>query len=698
MVTEPDGANGRSRNEPLEGRSAVDRESLTQAERAMLPAAHYFARTHGVGDGTENEYLSQLPAARWEVTHRLLASHFLESPPVLPQATIHAVGELRRGSSEPPAIPTAVAHRIARWCDDRQLEKSRVALFPFPAVGAAVVAPVVEGGPFGRPRLAPQVTVHVETATDGLEHPLGVIDLIAPSVPILDEEQVDRIRRDTDQGVANLALARLAGRAIADGFDGLDTSIDSVDAKVAQSVTLERLAAIEGHPTYHAAKTHTGLGPVDSLLYTPECTDTIRLRFVAIETADVVTTSTANSPSFSAALVTTFPGIEGALSASLPRGTDPDDYTVLPVHPWQYANRIPTARRQVGARRIVPLEGYGVPASPLLGLRTVAPHGTVDGTPRPHVKLPVDVAKLTVERLLTVPEVTDGPRLSDRLGSILAEGPFNRLGLLDEFAGAAFQPGDGSTVRGSSVTDHLSAILREPPEAHSLVADEHTVVTAASLLAEPKAGSGPVVEGLVHQYADAEGITRPSDAAGRFLAEYAECVVPGSLRLMSEYGVGLEAHQQNTVLVLDQNAHPTAALIRDFGGIRIDPDRFERRSRPLDLHRDSRVAADIDAMYELYYALMMRLIGDLIVVLAKTFDEDAIAYWRIVRDVCNEVFATLRADAAVPTDQVDADAAELYRDSMEGLAPLTRQVGGYDSLTKYSAPNPLASLSEFGHR
>ena len=60
-----------------------------------------------------------------------------------------------------------------------------------------------------------------------------------------------------------------------------------------------------------------------------------------------------------------------------------------------------------------------------------------------------------------------------------------------------------------------------------------------------------------------------------FLARFCDCALPTLFALLSRWGLALEPHGQNVVLVL-RNGLPTRLLYRDFGSVRVSPARLIR--------------------------------------------------------------------------------------------------------------------------
>ena len=202
-----------------------------------------------------------------------------------------------------------------------------------------------------------------------------------------------------------------------------------------------------------------------------------------------------------------------------------DTPPVLYAHPWQAARL--TARhpwlRDAG--------GTG-PVRPLMSLRTVAP---LDGGE--HVKTAVDIQMTSAVRTVSPAAVHNGPRLSALLHDLTADLP---LTVLRETAAGAVLI-DGVPDR------HLAHLRREAPR----VTAGQTVLPLGALpavLPELDADPYPWWHDLMH------------------------LLLPPLLTVLDR-GVALEAHGQNTLLVLD-GTRPVRIVYRDLGGVRVSARRL----------------------------------------------------------------------------------------------------------------------------
>ncbi|MEU7905502.1 IucA/IucC family protein [Actinoplanes sp. NPDC049118] len=212
-----------------------------------------------------------------------------------------------------------------------------------------------------------------------------------------------------------------------------------------------------------------------------------------------------------------------------------DGPPVLYAHPWQ-------ARRLLDRHPWLADDGETPPVRPLMSLRTVAPLGGGD-----HVKTAVDVQMTSAVRTVSPAAVHNGPRLSALLALLTTDLP---LTVQRETAAGAVLV-DGQPQR------HLAHLRREAPRAGAA----ETVVPLAVLAApSPRDGRPLLLEAVDDPYAWWHGL--------------AHLLLPPLVAVL-ERGVALEAHGQNTLLVLDDGI-PVRIVYRDLGGVRVSAARLAR--------------------------------------------------------------------------------------------------------------------------
>jgi hypothetical protein len=419
-------------------------------------------------------YDEALPGARAAILSRLLGA--VDREP-LTGLTAHVPD--RATHPREPAGPAG------RREDDRSTEPAGAERKPagadhlvaFLADGRTLVAPVSATKAFAVP------TAGLAAHLDGVAHTDPGTLLRALALP----GHTDRLARELDNSVANLALAR-AARALAPPPAALHEAAGDPDGlgRLEQQV-------VDGHPLHPCARTRGGMTVADVLAYAPEHGPVIRLQRLRVPTGRWYG----------------------------------DSEPVLFAHPWQ-ADRLRDNYPWLAD------DGETGPVRPLMSLRTVAP---LDGSA--HVKTAVDVQMTSAVRTVSPAAVHNGPVLSGLLRELTRDLPLDVLA--ETAAGAVLV--DGEPQR------HLAYLRREAPR------------LGATEVAIPLAALGTVLDDVV-------------DDPYAWVESLAALLVPALLTVL-ERGVALEAHGQNTLLVLDGTT-PRRILYRDLGGVRVSARRLRK--------------------------------------------------------------------------------------------------------------------------
>ncbi|WP_146183379.1 IucA/IucC family protein [Corynebacterium liangguodongii] len=388
---------------------------------------------------------------------------------------------------------------------------------------------------------------------------------------------LERAVAEIDDAVVGLARAR-AGldkrwehlRGVGGGVGTLARALDErtsalgADSAHPASARLARCEQLvgEGHPNQPAAKTSLGLGAQWATVL-PEQVEQIECRFLAAAPELVERTGTPINEVLSAQL----PGLWERLERELPAG-----YAVIPVHPWQL-ERVVRDRfaDDIAAGRLVELAA-SAPAEPLLSVRTLRVR---DGEHALHIKLALE-AQLTGAIRGISRAATLGPELSRVVSHIFtidaALSPRTvedaaAFSACEDLAGVRYSAADGTPEKGMRA-HCLGAVVRRDPvlTLGAAVAPGDVVMPLATLQApNPLTGRALIVDvlaELAERTADAE------EAARAWFAALARVLAVPSLSLAARWGVALEPHPQNALVVL-RHGVPHAAIVRDFGGARV---------------------------------------------------------------------------------------------------------------------------------
>jgi siderophore synthetase component len=659
-------------NPSTRGRSRL----VTAAERAAFGVATRYVRARDLATPAERAYLEALAESRRDILHRFVRGLVRGDPAELSETQFLPLESSAAPSlpDEPEPLSLLEGDRLQSTVASLPEECRQLAVLPLPASESALCAGIAATHGYDRYRLAGPVARWSPTAPtlERVSHPVDLVPLLECEGAFSDAEQAERIRSEVAESVANFALARLAAavQARREPDDGSTSPLEDIPARISAATaaaSFERIVT-DGHPFHPSAKIRRGMTPGDGLAYAPEFTDRIDLRFVAIDRTYALETRVNGSDRLARRLLETFDGLAGALERAVPATRAPSEYAVVPVHPLQYHRTVPdryASQRADG--RVVPIPDYAHPATPQLNLRTVVPYETnrIGEGPHPHCKLAIPVQTTNVVRTLSPQAVANGPRVTAVVRAIERRESFETLGLLAEPAATCYHPPGGPHPSGEAFDDarHLSGLVRTPPEAHPLVTDTTVPVVASSLVADSPASGRPLVCDLIDRYGEHAATASTADAALAFVADYARVVVPEQLRLLCTYGIALESHLQNSLIVFDvEDARPVATLVRDLGGIRVHRDRLAERGFSLEPYPESDLEADGDADLhrKLYYALFQNHLAELVATVGHELGVDERACWRLIREQCERGFERIRAAADAPEARIRRDERALF--------------------------------------
>ncbi|MCH7660100.1 MAG: IucA/IucC family siderophore biosynthesis protein [Euryarchaeota archaeon] len=663
---------------------------LTDAERTVLGAATVYARRHDLAKPPEDAYRAEIPGARRSILHRFVGGLLRDVPAGLPESITISTRDPTVLTDGPAPLSGESGAGLLDAIEPLHEGCRAVSGIAFPESDVALLAPVATEHGFGRLALTGPVSRWSSEGAEHIDHPTEIVPLVEREGAFRDAEQARLIECELEESVANLAFARLGGRVQEKRCRDAGGSVSALARTIPgadRAASLERIV-IEGHPFHFGAKIRRGMDAGAALAYAPEFDSQVHVRFVAVRTTHAKRESNGRR-TLSDRLFALFAGLETALENALPPGCSPDEYAVIPVHPWQFLHVIPDRfRDRIADGRVVPLP-YSHPATPLSNLRTVVPHATerTGEGPHPHLKLAIEVRTTNATRTLSPQAVHNGPRVTATLRTVAHELD-GSLGFLSEPVATCYHEPGGPHPEGEAFDDarSLSGLLRQNPQDHPLVG-EAVPIAVSSLIARSPATGRPLIADLAAQYRDST-----DRGVEKFFRAYTECVIPDQLRLLSAYGIALESHAQNSLVAFDAGK-PVATLVRDFGGVRVHEERLAAHDLAVESYPDSDVRADDerDLHRKLYYALFQNHLSELIVALVSSSGITEERCWDLVRAECERTFDELRDDPSIPHRRIDRDERALFSDAAEHKAlTAMRLQGKRHEYTIARVPNPLA--------
>ncbi|MFE7898729.1 IucA/IucC family protein [Streptomyces sp. NPDC057424] len=614
----------------------------------------------------------------------------------------HGTDPLEHPDPHAVAQAAAVENLLRCWAreTDQPAPADGVLRIPLPATGTAVLAPVRYWSPtgwhrFGSPRLA------------GTPEHAPPADAVTIAALLTRETSADGpgTNRAHDSLPTGAPSSVTAGHS--DGA-GLVAGVADSLRRVARFVTDRRerpadgpdlflsaeQALLLGHPLHPTPKSREGLSEAEAPLYSPESRGSFPLHWMAVAPSVLVTDSSwtergrpVAAPRLTARLADTAPAL-------------PDGYALLPLHPWQ-AHEVrhrPETAALLDTGLLRDLGTHGPHWHPTSSVRTVY------RTQAPAMlKLSLGLRITNSRRENLRKELHRGVEVHRLLRSGLApqwRAVHPGFDIVRDPAWLAVDTPDGAPMPGLDVvirhnpfspSDDVSCIVGlvlprpcspTPPEDAAGCPENHGLALRSRLA------------GVVTRLARRTGRPRGAVATEWFLRYLAHVVRP-VLWLDAEAGVALEAHQQNTLLLLDADGWPTGGHYRDNQGY------YYRESRRADLdarlpgigeRSDTFVCDEVIDERLVYYLVVNNVLGLIGAFGSQGLADERLllaAFRRFLGDVAS---GPARLRTSVPARLLDSPVLRCKANLLTRLHGLDELVGPVDTQSVYvTIANPLHS-------
>ncbi|MFG2865296.1 IucA/IucC family protein [Streptomyces sioyaensis] len=435
-----------------------------------------------------------------------------------------------------------------------------------------------------------------------------------------------------------------------------------------------------GHPLHPTPKSREGLSDAELRAYSPEMRGAFRLHWMAVHRSVLAADSAwteRGKPVPAERLVLRLAGDGLQL---------PDETVPLPLHPWQareLADRPETAALRA-AGLLHDLGAHGAPWHPTSSVRTVY-------RPDAHAMLKLSLGlRITNSRRENLrKELARGVEVHRLLRTGLAEQWQSVHPGFDIVRDPAYLAVDG--LAGEPVQG-LDVVIRHNPFSTT----DDAVCIAGLTSPRPWPGHPGVrsrLEDLVTTLGARTGRSLDAVATEWFL-RYLEVVVRPLLWLDGTAGIVLEAHQQNTLVLLDPDGWPVGGRYRDNQGYYFRASRraeLERRLPGIGAASDTFVSDDVTDERFAYYLGINNVLGLI----------GAFGAQRLVREeILLAAFRRFLADAAaaprahrspLPEQLLAARTLRCKANLATRLHGLDELVGPVETQSVYvTLPNPLA--------
>ncbi|WP_415949289.1 IucA/IucC family protein [Streptomyces sp. KLOTTS4A1] len=671
----------------------------------------------------------------------------------LPEPTAPAVR-----TTEPPSFtdllehpdPAAAANAAGTenllrcWIRERNLAPepgSRTLRLDLPASGLTLLVPVHYWSPTGWHRLGPPVLETVSATAP----PVDAVTLAA----LLSRETTQPAEGGPDREGDGGTSPAAAWAASGDGSDLVGRVADSV-RRTSEFLTVRRRTVntppahvdpasqtpapsptadhflgseqslVLGHPLHPTPKSREGLSEAEAARYSPESYGRFALHWMAVAPSALAADSawTERGRTIPAEQLTArLAGPAAEQAAATHASGLPDGYALLPLHPWQAADLAhrPEVTELFERGLIKDLGPLGDPWYPSSSVRTVYRTGACA-----MLKLSLGLRITNSRRENLHKELHRGVEVHRLLRSgLFAEWQSAHPGfdIVRDPAWLAVLDADGAPIPG------LDAVIRNNPftpgddvtciaglvsprpvrgpfpaaDATEPVNSATEATTDAPLVATVGAAGAPMrsrLAELVGALAARTGRPRGAVAAEWFL-RYLEQVVRPVLWLDGEAGIALEAHQQNTLVVLDPDGWPVGGRYRDNQGYYFRESRrteLDQRLPGIAEHSDTFVADAVTDERFAYYLGINNVLG-----LIGAFGSQQLADERLLLAAFRRFLTECasgpgRLRSPLPAQLLDAPVLRCKANLLTRLHGLDELVGPVDTQSVYvTIDNPLHS-------
>ena len=302
-------------------------------------------------------------------------------------------------------------------------------------------------------------------------------------------------------------------------------------------------AMTEGHPGFVANNGRIGFGADDYAAYAPETGSTVRLHWLAARREHTLLAGDA--------------GVQDP-DLLVAAGLDPEEYHLVPVHPWQWHNKIAITFAPDLARRDLVHLGEGV--DDYRAQQSIRTFFNVTDPTQPYVKTALSIQNMGFMRGLSPRYMAATPAINDWVHAVVSADPALRacgFSVLREIASVGYT-GDAyhrlaeRTGARTAYQKMIAALWRESPVPS--LADGERLMTMAALLHRDAAGRS-----LAGALIDASGL----DAAV-WVRRYLEVYVRPIVHCLLAHDLAFMPHGENLVLVLRDHV-PVRAIMKDIG-------------------------------------------------------------------------------------------------------------------------------------
>ncbi|QDZ99143.1 siderophore biosynthesis protein [Lysinibacillus fusiformis] len=302
---------------------------------------------------------------------------------------------------------------------------------------------------------------------------------------------------------------------------------------------------MEGHPYHPCFKSRTGFTIDDHINYGPEGKQSFTLQWVAVRRSYVRIAVLEEEETFWKRELGHLLWDDLLTELARFNGTF-EDYTFLPVHPWQWRTMKQELAELMEQRDFIALDVNGDYYRATQSVRTL---WNSSHPQKAQLKCSMNMVNTSSLRKLHAHAVCAAPHISAWLKQVLQSDDYlqKTVIVLEEYAGIIFEP--HATKHSSKLEGQLGTIWRESVRLYMKEEEEAVPFTVLMMM---ELDGRPFIADWLCRYGTEAWIKRLIEVS----------VIP-VWHLLVAHGIAVEAHAQNMIL-LHENGWPTRVVLRDF--------------------------------------------------------------------------------------------------------------------------------------
>ncbi|MEB7453115.1 IucA/IucC family siderophore biosynthesis protein [Lysinibacillus sp. fkY74-1] len=302
---------------------------------------------------------------------------------------------------------------------------------------------------------------------------------------------------------------------------------------------------MEGHPYHPCFKSRTGFTIDDHAAYGPEGKQAFTLQWVAVRRSYVRIAVLEDEANFWKRELGHLLWETILDKLAVFKGTF-EDYTFLPVHPWQWRTMKQELAELIEQKDFIPLDVKGDYYRATQSVRTL---WNSSDPKKAQLKCSMNMVNTSSLRRLHSHAVCAAPHISAWLKQVIESDAYLQKSVivLEEYAGIIFEP--DATMHSRKLEGQFGTIWRESVR---LYMKEEEKAVPFTVLMMTELDGRPFIDDWLCRYGTEAWIKRLIEVS----------VIP-VWHLLVAHGIAVEAHAQNMIL-LHQNGWPTRIVWRDF--------------------------------------------------------------------------------------------------------------------------------------